>query len=212
MKSGFIRKDNRHVVKSLYTSNHLYFITICINNRVCVFDITNKSNILISNGDTEAASTTNIIILSLFEVINFYHDVELIDWVIMPNHLHFIVTFGDNPRCKVMNKNITLPKLIQSFKVRSQKLIVEAASVSPFVMRQFPTGFNYNKLWQKSYYDHIIRNEKDLIRIREYIRNNPLQWELDILNPVNENLFKSQFANSIKILNGDTEAASTKTL
>ncbi len=41
------------------------------------------------------------------------------------------------------------------------------------------------KFWQRNYYEHIIRNEADLDRIREYIENNPLRWELDKLNPVN---------------------------
>jgi REP element-mobilizing transposase RayT len=44
----------------------------------------------------------------------------------------------------------------------------------------------YNSVWQKSFYDHIIRDGDDLERIREYITNNPLKWELDTLNPINE--------------------------
>jgi REP element-mobilizing transposase RayT len=42
-----------------------------------------------------------------------------------------------------------------------------------------PTGFNLHKIWQKSFYDHVIRDEKDMNRIREYILNNPLRWKLD---------------------------------
>ena len=38
-------------------------------------------------------------------------------------------------------------------------------------------------LWQRDYHDHVIRNERDLDRIREYIHNNPLQWDLDEENP-----------------------------
>jgi putative transposase len=41
------------------------------------------------------------------------------------------------------------------------------------------------KLWQRNYYEHIIRNEKELSRIREYIVNNPMQWEPDIEHPQN---------------------------
>ena len=43
----------------------------------------------------------------------------------------------------------------------------------------------YNTFWQKSFYDHIIRNDTDLLRIQEYIMNNPINWELDALNPNN---------------------------
>ena len=45
-------------------------------------------------------------------------------------------------------------------------------------------------IWQRNYYEHIIRNENDLNRIREYILNNPLQWDNDENNPVNFNDFK----------------------
>jgi putative transposase len=41
------------------------------------------------------------------------------------------------------------------------------------------------KLWQRNYYEHIIRNENELNRIREYIINNPLQWDNDENNPSN---------------------------
>lgn len=50
------------------------------------------------------------------------------------------------------------------------------------VNRKFPRfGFQ----WQQRYYDHIIRNEKSLYQIRQYIENNPLKWHLDKLNPQN---------------------------
>ena len=39
------------------------------------------------------------------------------------------------------------------------------------------------KIWQRNYYEHIVRNEKELIRIRAYIRNNPAQWDTDKENP-----------------------------
>ena len=45
---------------------------------------------------------------------------------------------------------------------------------------------NYHTIWQKSFYDHIIRDQKDYTKIQEYIYNNPLKWELDLLNPKND--------------------------
>ena len=42
------------------------------------------------------------------------------------------------------------------------------------------------RIWQRSFYDHVIRNDDDLNSIREYIRNNPLQWALDEENPANQ--------------------------
>jgi len=51
-------------------------------------------------------------------------------------------------------------------------------------------NFNYHKIWQKSFYDHIIRSEDDFQIIREYIYNNPLKWELDLLNPKNNDKYQ----------------------
>jgi putative transposase len=65
---------------------------------------------------------------------------------------------------------MVLPKLVGRFKMLSAKRINE--------LRQTPG----TKLWQRNYWEHIIRNEPELNRIREYIRNNPDQWESDALN------------------------------
>jgi hypothetical protein len=55
--------------------------------------------------------------------------------------------------------------------------------------------FNPHKFWQKSFHDHVIRSDQDLDKIREYIQNNPLKWELDSLNPVNFNKSKNTSTN-----------------
>jgi len=59
-------------------------------------------------------------------------------------------------------------------------------------MRQYTIGVHnhqwkpfHKKLWQRNYYEHVIRNEDNLRQIREYIINNPLKWELDEDNPGN---------------------------
>lgn len=109
--------------------------------------------------------------------------VELDDFVIMPNHLHGIIILNDDRRGLINqtptkdehkwqlmnNPNVTLGKIIRHFKARASKLIHDA-------------GFASFK-WQRSYYDHIIRNDADLTRIREYIAMNPLRWALDEENP-----------------------------
>jgi hypothetical protein len=50
--------------------------------------------------------------------------------------------------------------------------------------------------WQKSFHDHIIRNENDLKKIKEYIANNPIKWHLDILNPANAKSYQEWLKNS----------------
>jgi REP element-mobilizing transposase RayT len=65
----------------------------------------------------------------------------------------------------------TLGRIIRHFKAKSSKEIRDK-------------GLNYFQ-WQRNYFERIIRNEKELLKIREYIRNNPLQWYIDKENPAN---------------------------
>ena len=94
----------------------------------------------------------------------------------MPNHLHFIIDFDDTSTSKITHKNTDLGGIIKSFKLNFQKNIVEATTVSLLLQKYFTDkNFNYHKIWQKSFYDHVVRNEQDLYRIQEYIFNNPLK-------------------------------------
>lgn len=68
-----------------------------------------------------------------------------------------------------------LGQLIGAFKTISTKRINELRGISGIA------------IWQRNYYEHVIRDEMELNRVREYIINNPLQWALDRENPVNEN-------------------------
>ena len=107
----------------------------------------------------------------------------------MPNHLHGIILITDVeaihelPLQESMNvgtihelslrerRNMLLPKVIGYFKMNSAKIINQKISSSG------------TSLWQRNYYEHIIRNESELDRIREYIVNNPIKWTLDYDNP-----------------------------
>jgi REP element-mobilizing transposase RayT len=86
----------------------------------------------------------------------------------MPNHCHGILIIDPdvgNGRNRSLPKIKPLFELIGAFKTTSSKKIHEAG------LREFK--------WQKSFYDHVIRNDKSLYRIRKYIINNPLKWEYD---------------------------------
>jgi len=103
-----------------------------------------------------------------------FEDVRLDEHIIMPNHIHGIVIIDSGEL--VGNRHAcSLPKARQY-----QKLPVAIGSYKSAVSREI--NRIQNKLhfkWQKSFYDHIIRNDKSLYRIRRYIRYNPLKWEYD---------------------------------
>jgi len=121
--------------------------------------------------------------------------------MVMPNHIHGIViirpetpTVGAPPRARPSDSGqargpaptsnetandrveTSLSDLVHRFKTLTTKRYVDG--VKQAAWPEFPA-----RLWQRNYYEHIIRNEPDLSRIREYIVNNPLQWHLDRENP-----------------------------
>ena len=83
--------------------------------------------------------------------------------VAMPNHLHGIVILPGG--------NISLPRVVQSFKSAASRLAVLS-------------GLCEGSLWQRGYHDHVIRDEEELMAYRQYILDNPRQWELDRENPI----------------------------
>jgi len=104
-----------------------------------------------------------------------YDYVELDEWVIMPNHIHGIIVVNDRCRGDLRiaptGKRKPIGRLIGAFKTVSTKHIN--------IMRGTP-GI---PVWQRNYYEHIIRNEDALNRIRQYITDNPMRWASDRENP-----------------------------
>ena len=112
-------------------------------------------------------------------------EIDLDEWVVMPNHFHgIIVITGDSVRAHgraplqkpqgVSDRELyrtpkSIGAMIAGFKSASTKRINQ--------LRQTPGA----KLWQRNYWEHVIRNEHDLSEIREYICNNPIKWEFDRL-------------------------------
>ena len=95
------------------------------------------------------------------------------EFVVMPNHIHGIVVIvGNNDRCSLRkNRNMAaLPKIISQYKSSTTRTIRKQFTNHPFG-------------WQKSFYDHVIRDEQSLHDIREYIQHNPLNWESDEHHP-----------------------------
>ena len=127
-------------------------------------------------------------ILQLFLAFN----PETREYVIMPNHSHVIITNigrasvgadlrvcpNGNRQGRTSGEHIGSPlhRVIQWFKTMTTNEYIRG--VRQHGWEPFP-----GKLWQRNYCEHIVRNEKELTRIREYIRNNPAQWETDRENP-----------------------------
>jgi putative transposase len=208
---AFVRKQNRIPLKSLYQGNNWYFVTICTAGKKNLFveAITNRqvtSDTFITNEQSVKLNQYGKIIEKcLFDLLKMFTNIIIDKYVIMPNHIHFIIGFDGVPISAFTGKNTNLGNIIKRFKLESLRQ-VEAITNLQVIDTQTVTAKNRNVLnsqdtkwpkwrsviaatiqkhgtiWQKSFYDHIIRNEKDLNRVREYISNNPLQWHLDEYN------------------------------
>ena len=142
-----------------YSTNGAYFITICTHNRVKLF------------GNIGSNTLSKQLIISCFEeTIAAFPNVSCPKYVVMPNHLHAIIMIDQLGK----NESVSLERIIQRFKSESTVSYIQnvkTGKLPPF----------HEKIWQRSFYDHIIRNEQDYLEIWQYIDNNPLKWQLDEL-------------------------------
>ncbi|MBX7148646.1 transposase [bacterium] len=154
-----------------YDQYGYYFVTVCVKNKECLFgELINEQVIPNELG--------NIIINTWFHLKSRFLGIELDEFTLMPNHIHGIIILNE----------------MAAQNLPSQEGAASSAPTLGDVMCAFKSisAIQCNKLrnqtgplWQRNYYEHIIRNEDSLLKIREYIRNNPLQWALDKNNPQN---------------------------
>lgn len=161
-----------------YAKAGAYFITIVTQNRACLFgDITDCAPQLNNAGR---------MIRSLWvDMAAHYPGIESDTVIVMPNHIHGIVFLvGAGPRAcpnqagqpQGVAPTMPVPDIIHRFKTLTTKRYIDGVKQTAWPPFQ-------GRLWQRNYYEHIIRDEKSLIRIQEYIATNPARWSIDPENP-----------------------------
>lgn len=170
-----------------YASGGAYFVTICTFRRHCLFG-------QIVDGEMQLNEIDHIVAEEWLQSRMMRKEIDFGQWVIVPNHLHGIVWIeptdpvGANGRLPLQRmgqpqrgvppmKPRSLSSFIAGFKSATTKRINTARN-SPGT-----------PVWQRNYYDHIIRSEKSLQHIQQYIQNNPATWQDDQLNPANPSKF-----------------------
>jgi putative transposase len=154
-----------------------YFVTICTLERECILGTVTDGAMLLS-------SVGEIVKRCWGEIPGHFHNVELGEFVIMPNHLHGVILLREIPRRDevtsslrndseiettqpIVKRPATLGQIVALYKYRSTKLIN--------VIRSAPG----KRFWQRNYYEHIIRDGDDYARIRNYIAENVGRWSED---------------------------------
>ncbi len=151
-----------------------YFITICTENRLCLFgEIKNNEMILNNLGKIVEEEWKKS------EMIRA--EIELDAFVIMPNHVHGIVRIKNDGRNVGANGRSPLHRDDDKFRMKPKSI---SSFISGFksiaakrinIFRDTPGS----PVWQRNYYEHIIREENDYNNIRQYIMLNPLMWDRD---------------------------------
>ena len=179
-----------------YSQAGAYFVTICAKDRECYFGN-------IKGGELQLNDAGSMIEKWWRKIPEKFSSSEIDLHIIMPNHFHGIIAIVGADPCvcpdtRVYPKTHVCPdyndknkrsahmdayeagahmdaplqKIIQWFKTMTTNEYIAGVKQNKW------TRFNGN-LWQRNYYEHIIRNEYALNKIREYISNNPLNWEID---------------------------------
>ena len=171
-----------------YASAGAYFVTLCAFQRECLFGeisfsvgagskpALSKPALSKTTQEGEPASMElndfgTLVDFTWHDLPNHNQNICLDMFVIMPNHVHGIIVI-ENGRAG-LEPAPTLSEIIRQFKTFSSKRINQC--------RDSPGC----PVWQRNYYERVIRNEQELVRAREYIVNNPMKWGLDKENPSN---------------------------
>ena len=155
-----------------YASTGHYFVTICEKNRRCVFgSIVDK---------TVALTPLGTVVMECWkEIPKHFPFVELDTFCIMPNHIHGIIVIKTDGSVETQNlASLHVHGTSNSFGPQSNNL---ASIVRGFKIGVTKYAHENDTLfqWQPRFFDRIIRDEQELHAVRNYIRNNPLEWALD---------------------------------
>ena len=147
MENKLPTRKRLRIIEYDYSKEGMYFITICIKNRLELLGEIKNINYM------ELTQEGIIVKESIKQIEKRYINVEIDEYVIMPNHIHMILA--------VKNKTkVTISRMIKQYKAYVSKKVGYA-------------------IWQKTFYEHIIRNEKEYIKIKDYIKNNIRNWKED---------------------------------
>ncbi len=145
-------------------------MTICTHDRECTLGN-------VRDGNVDLSLCGEIVRRAWDALPIHYPHVGLDAFVIMPNHVHGIIVMSDaldRSATRCTGRQSTrhgLPEIVRAFKSFSTRRINEA------------TAAPRARVWQRNYYEHIIRNERELRLIRKYVVSNPLGWDKDPENP-----------------------------
>lgn len=147
-----------------YSQNGLYFLTVCTKDKECILGR------IVGDGDLDIPQMIlsdygKIVEKYIQSIERAYSDITLMNYVIMPNHIHMIaMLYSDS---NIYQKSTTKSSV-------NDDIPVMISALKKLVNKEI--GYN---IWQRSYHDHIIRSETAFHTIWEYVDSNPARWKKD---------------------------------
>jgi putative transposase len=170
-------KHQRHSLRLQgynYTREGAYFVTVCLKERACLFGDISDGKMILNDAGLIAEKHWH-------DIPAHFPHIELDEFVIMPNHIHGILSiitavgaknFSPLHSQQMHGPSKTIGSVIRGFKI----------GVTKWMRHNTPV---YN-VWQRNYYEHVIRDDASLNLIRQYIMDNPSRWAEDEENPARE--------------------------
>ena len=165
-----------------YSQNGAYFITICATNRINLFGLITVGQGLCScrYSEIELSMIGQIIKNELLQLETRYNTIKIDKYVIMPNHIHAIFIV-ENTNRQEQSPCPTIMDIVCAYKSITTKLCNKNY------------GVNGSTIWQTRFHDHIIRNEAEYLKIREYIDTNLIKWQDDCYYELDDGLKEKDY-------------------
>ncbi len=156
-----------------YRQAGAYFVTLCVQDRALLFGAVEGCAVRLNHAGQMIES-------AWLALQQSYPGVETDAFVVMPNHLHGILLLAGAVQPQPVAATyqaLSLPDVVQRFKTLTTRLFVNGVKHGGWP--PFP-----GRLWQRNYFEHVVRGEESLHRLRRYISDNPARWNVDAENPM----------------------------
>ena len=165
MKDFLPQRKHSRLKQYDYSTPGAYFITICTQNRRCLLShIVGRG---LAPAEIQYTAYGEIAKIQLLLLEERYANLKIDQYVIMPNHIHAILILNETAGA---SSRPTITDIVCAYK--------------SLTTRECKKAYPIEKLFQTSFYEHVIRGQEDYDEIAQYIANNPKQWELDKLYSV----------------------------
>lgn len=193
MNSYLPERKNPRLENYDYSAPGAYFITICTKNKAKILCSFVGAGVL-DRPETVFTDKGKIVDETLREMSNFYPHIQIEKYVVMPNHVHLLLNVLDvnglsrppaPTRCEGIENGLSrtpAPTGCEGVENGLSRTPAPTNAAVPSFISTLKRRVNRaigENIWQRSYHDHVIRDEADYLRIWDYIDTNPIKWQDD---------------------------------